>query len=130
MTLTPDTDTDTSLADSARAAFADIDSFEVERFLRHLDDNVVFTFGNAPSAHGKEQVRQAVLGFWETIAGLTHHVQNVWEVGGGVTVADIQVEYTRHDGGHVTVPNVDILTWKDGVVIDWRIVIDVAPVYA
>lgn len=122
--------TDADLIDRASAAFADIDSFEVEKFLRHLDDDVVFTFGNAPSVIGKDGVRAAVLGFWETIAGLTHHLQNVWEVEDGKTVAYIHVEYTRHDGQHVTVPNIDILTWKNGVVTDWRIVIDVAPVYA
>jgi ketosteroid isomerase-like protein len=110
-------------------AFADIDARDADKFLAHLTPDVVFRFGNADPLTGHAAVREAVVGFWSTIDGLTHHVQNVWEVGDTV-IAQIDVEYRRKDGKTVTVPNADILTYDGDLVRDWRIYIDLAPVFA
>ena len=56
----------------ATTIFADIDSFDVDRFVAHLTPDVTFRFGNADPIHGRDAVREAVLGFWGTIDGLTH----------------------------------------------------------
>ena len=40
------------------------------------------------------------------------------------------MDYRRHDGKVVTVPNVDILVFDGDLVRDWRIYIDLAPVFA
>lgn len=112
-----------------RAIFASIDRMDVDAFVEALSDDVVFTFGNNPPAVGHDQVREGVTGFFSTIAGLTHHIQDIWTVD-DVSIAYIDVEYVRQDGGHVTVPNADILRWRDGLVYDWRILIDLAPVFA
>jgi hypothetical protein len=53
----------------------------------------------------------------------------VWDVG-DVSIAQINVEYVRHDGKHVTVPNGDILTYDGELVSNWQIYIDVTPVFA
>lgn len=112
------------------AVFADIDTMDADTFLRHLHPEVRFTFGTFEPAVGHEAVRAAVDGFWASIGGLKHHLLHSWDVEDDTTVVHADVEYTRHDGQHVTVPNVDILHWRDGTVDDWRIVIDLAPVYA
>src|SRR6266545_1932463 len=100
-----------------RANFADIDSFDPDRF------------GNAESTVGKAAVREAVAGFFATIDGLTHHVHNVWDVG-ETSIVQIDVEYRRKDGKSVTVPNADILTFDGDLVRNWQIYIDLAPVFA
>ena len=109
--------------------FADIDSFNPDAFVAHLTPDVVFRFGNADPVTGREAVREAVAGFFSTIEGLTHHIRNVWELG-DTTIVQIDVEYSRKDGKHVTLPNADILTYDGELVRDWQIYIDVAPVYA
>ena len=109
--------------------FADIDSFNPDAFVAHLTPDVVFRFGNADPVTGRDAVREAVSGFFSTIDGLTHHIRNVWEFG-DTAIAQIDVEYVRKDGKTVTVPNADILTYDGDLVRDWRIYIDVAPVYA
>jgi uncharacterized cupin superfamily protein len=74
-------------------------------------------------------VKEAVAGFFSSIAGLTHHILNVYEVG-DIVIAQIDVEYRRQDGKSVTVPNADVLVFDGDLVRDWQIYIDVAPVYA
>jgi ketosteroid isomerase-like protein len=110
-------------------AFADIDSFDADKFVAHLTPDVTFRFGNADPVTGREAVREAVAGFFSTIDGLTHHIRSTWEVGDTVIV-QIDVEYLRQDGKSVTTPNADILVYDGDLVRDWQIYIDVAPVYA
>lgn len=118
------------MAHDAREVFADIDRFDPDKFVTHLTEDVVFRFGNADPAVGRQAVHEAVSGFFSSIAGLTHHIQDVWEVDAETTVLRIDVEYRRHDGETVYTPNMDVLKWKGDLVADWQIVIDVAPVYA
>lgn len=110
--------------------FAAIDSGDPDRFVAHLTENVSFRFGNADAAQGRAHVKEAVTGFFSSIKGLTHHIKNIWEVEPNKTVLEIEVEYRRHDGETVYVPNVDILTWDGDLVSNWQILIDVAAVYA
>jgi ketosteroid isomerase-like protein len=109
--------------------FADIDSFDPEKFVQNLTPDVVFRFGNADPLVGRDAVQAGVAGFFSSIAGLTHHILNVYEVG-DTTIAKIDVEYVRQDGKHVTTPNADILVFDGDLVRDWQIYIDLAPVYA
>jgi ketosteroid isomerase-like protein len=109
--------------------FADIDAFDPDKFVAHLTPDAVFRFGNADPVTGRAAVKEAVAGFFSTIDGLTHHIKNVWEQGDTV-ITQIDVEYRRKDGKTVTVPNADILTYDGELVRDWRIYIDIAPVYA
>jgi ketosteroid isomerase-like protein len=112
-----------------RAIFAAIDAFDPDKFVAHLTEDVSFRFGNAEPAIGRAAVREAVAGFFSTIDGLTHHLLNVWDIG-ETSIAQINVEYVRKDGKHVTVPNADILAFDGDLVSNWQIYIDVAPVYA
>ncbi len=112
-----------------RPIFADIDSFDPDRFVANLTPDAVFRFGNGNPVIGREAVREAVAGFFATIDGLSHHVLNTWQFG-DTLVAQIDVEYTRKDGKTVTVPNADILLFDGDLVRDWQIYIDLAPVFA
>jgi ketosteroid isomerase-like protein len=111
------------------AIFADIDAFEPDKFVAHLTEDVTFRFGNAEPVVGRANVREAVAGFFTTIDGLTHHLLSTWDVG-DVSIAQIDVEYVRKDGKHVTVPNADILVFTGDLVSNWQIYIDLAPVFA
>jgi ketosteroid isomerase-like protein len=108
---------------------ADIDTFNPDAFVTHLTPDVVFRFGNADPVSGRQAVREAVAGFFSTIDGLTHHIRNVWEFGDTIIV-QADVEYLRKDGKTVTVPNADILVYDGESVRDWRIYIDLAPLYS
>ena len=82
--------------------FADIDSFDPDRFVANLTEDARFRFANADPVTGRAAVREAVAGFFSSIDGLTHHIRNVYEAGDTV-IAQIDVEYVRKDGKTVTV---------------------------
>ena len=109
--------------------FDDIDSMEPERFAQHLAGDVVMRFGNADPVHGRDAVRDAWAGFCEGVDGVSHERLGQWESGDG-TVAEANVTYTQKDGGTVTVPVVTI--YREGAegIVDYRVFIDLAPLFA
>ncbi|MGW0903288.1 nuclear transport factor 2 family protein [Streptomyces sp. NPDC002853] len=109
--------------------FRDIDTFDPGKFVAHLTKDVVFRFANSPELIGRQAVRQGVADFFATIAGLSHRLLRTWEMGNTVIV-QTEVTYTRKDGKQVTVPNADILTFHGDKAQEWRIYIDLTPVYA
>ncbi len=109
--------------------FGSIDALDADKFVAYLTPDVVFRFGNAEPAKGREAVKEGVEGFFSTIEGLTHHILDVYE-DGDTTIAKIDVEYVLKDGRHVTVPNADILKYDGDLVSDWQIYIDLAPLFA
>lgn len=112
----------------AKKIFADIDTFNPDRFVAHLTSDAVFRFANAEPVTGREAIRQAVGAFFATIGGLHHSVHDVWQFD-DTTIVKTDVRYTRKDGTTVTLPNADILTYDGDLVRDWQIYIDLAPVY-
>ena len=117
------------MARDIASIFADIDGMDADKFLSHLTPDVRFRFANMDPALGHAAVKEGVEGFWTTIAGLTHHILKVHELGDTVIV-QIDVEYRRLDGKSVTVPNCDVLIFDGDKVRDWQIYIDLAPVFA
>jgi len=109
--------------------FSDIDSMEPERFTSHLADDVTMRFGNAEPIHGRDAVRDTWAGFCGGIDGVSHADGRRWESEEG-TVVEAEVTYTRKDGGTVTVPVVTIYREGDGGIVDYRILIDLAPLFA
>jgi hypothetical protein len=109
--------------------FDDIDSMEPERFTQHLAEDVTMRFGNAEPIRGREAAHDAWAGFCEGIDGVSHERLRSWESDAG-TVAEANVTYTKKDGGTVTVPVVTIYTEGDGGIDDYRIFIDLAPLFA
>jgi hypothetical protein len=118
-----------SMSRDVAQIFADIDSFDPDRFVANLTPDARFRFANADPVTGRAAIREAVAGFFTSIDGLTHHIRNVYEVG-DTTITQIDVEYRRKDGKTVTVPNADILVYEGDLVRDWQIYIDLTPVFA
>src|SRR5689334_9202113 len=87
--------------------FDDIDTMDADAFARHLCEDVVMRFGNAPPLHGRAAAREAWASFCQLIDGVHHEVRNTWRVD-GTTIAETEVTYTRTDGRPVTVPVVTV----------------------
>ena len=47
-----------------------------------------------------------------------------------ILVAEFAVQYTRLDGGEVTLPCYNVFRLRDGLVAEYRTYIDAAPVYS
>jgi hypothetical protein len=109
--------------------FADIDSMEPDRFAAHLADDVSFRFGNADTVYGRDAVRDVWAGFCATVDGVSHEIVEQFEVG-EATIAESNVTYTKQDGGKVTVPVVTIYRASGPLIDDYRVFIDLAPLFA
>jgi ketosteroid isomerase-like protein len=117
------------MADWIEDYFADVDAMRLDAFIdRHTDDAVV-SFGNNPPARGKQEIREAIGGFWELIDGLSHEIKNRFEDGDTV-ILESEVTYRRKDGQSVTIPTSSFLH-RDGELVD-RLAFynDLAPLFA
>lgn len=110
--------------------FALVDKRDADGFAALFAPDGRFVFGNADPIVGPAAIAAAVGAFFAGIDGLRHEIRNRWESGAD-TVAELVVEYDRQDGGAVRVPAVTIFT-RDGagLVTDYRIYVDLAPLFA
>jgi limonene-1,2-epoxide hydrolase len=108
--------------------FIDIDSMEPDRFAAHLSQRVTMRFGNAEPIHGRDAVRDAWASFCREINGVTHDLLQQWTVE-DATIVEARVTYRRRDDSQVTVPVVTIYRERDGEINDYRIYIDLAPLF-
>ena len=109
--------------------FSDIDSMEPDRFAAHLAPDVTMRFGNAEPIHGRDTVRDAWASFCRDINGVKHDLVGQWTVE-NATIVEAEVTYTRRDDSRVTVPVVTIYRERNGEIDDYRIYIDLAPLFA
>ncbi len=116
-------------ADRLDALFASIDAKDTDTFLSFLTEAGVFQYGSAPAARGRDEVRAAVDGFFASIDGLSHEVSQVFD-GDGAMACEGRVTYRRHDGSEVTLPFCNVFLLDGDHIAEYRVYIDVAPLYA
>ena len=110
--------------------FDDIDSMDPDRFAAHLADDVTMRFGNAEPVQGRDAVRGGWAQFCDGVEGVHHDQIQRWE-SDDRTVVEADVTYTRKDDSTVTVPVVTIYRENaDGAIDDYRVFIDLAPLFA
>jgi limonene-1,2-epoxide hydrolase len=114
---------------SAAAVLSAVDAMDVDGFIAHLAEDVRFRFGNGAPVTGHEAVRKAVGAFFPTIRGLRHEILTQC-TDGDLRVLEAAVTYTRLDGADVTLPVVSVLRVGGHLVTEYRVYVDLAPVYA
>ena len=106
-----------------------VDSKDTHRFVTYLTEDCTFRFGSAPAAVGRAAIGAAVGGFFESIAGCGHTVGNVWHDDGNM-VCEGEVCYRRLDGAEITLPFVNVFEFHDELISNYKIYIDIGPLYA
>lgn len=120
---------DGAAGDVTGGMFAAIDAKDTEAFVAYLSDNAVFRFGSAPAVNGRAAIRDAVDGFFATIAGSSHAIAKTL-CEGSTRVVEGEVTYTRQDGSRITLPFTDVLEYEGDLISQYKIYIDVGPLYA
>ncbi|MEV0161767.1 nuclear transport factor 2 family protein [Nonomuraea fuscirosea] len=116
--------------DEVRHLFQTVDTFDPDEFAKLLAEDVTMVFGNAEPMVGREAVADGLRAFYATIGGLRHRIVRHWRVGAD-SIAETEVTYRRLDGKDVSAAAVTIWrTRDDGLISDYRIFIDLAPLYA
>lgn len=117
-------------SENVSRVFHIVDSRDAAGFGRLFAAGGRMVFGNAEPMYGPERITEGVGEFFATIKGLRHAVRNEWTAGPD-TIIELAVTYDRLDGKTVTLPAVTL--WHvtgDGLIDDYRVYIDLAPVYA
>lgn len=109
--------------------FKAIDARDPDAFVAYLTEDARFRFGSAPEVTGREAIAEAVGGFFASIAGLEHSVDLFMEEGSTI-VCEGSVRYTRHDGSEITLPFADVFDMQDELIANYKIYMDIAPLYA
>ena len=112
----------------AQAVFSRVDAMDAQGFASYLTADSNFVFGNWPAAEGPKAAAQAVSDFFSGINGIEHDIQDVWEKGDTVCVR-LAVTYHRKDGTSVTLPCANIWKCLGDKIADYRIYMDVNPVF-
>ena len=94
-----------------------------------MTEDVRLQIGNADVVHGKVAFVQALQAFFGSVTSVRHTVTNVW-TDLDTLIAELNVDYTRLDGGEVTLPCCNVFRLRDGAVADYRVYMDITPVYA
>jgi uncharacterized protein (TIGR02246 family) len=116
--------------DEVRRVFQAVDTFDPDVFAALLAEDATMVFGNAEPMAGREAIAAGLRAFYATIGGLRHRIVRHWRVGAD-TIAETEVTYRRLDGEDARAVAVTIWrTRDDGLIDDYRVFVDVAPVYA
>lgn len=111
------------------ALFSAIDDKNTDAFLGFLTDDARFRFGSAPEVRGRAAIRDAVNGFFGTIASSQHQLDQII-VDGTTLVCEGVVNYRRLDDQEIMVPFVDVLEYAGDRISAYKIYIDIRPLYA
>ena len=115
--------------DFASEVYEAVDSKHEQRLARFLTENCTFVYANSEPVVGREYIAESSKNFMALIAGIKHQLLDVWAFD-NVIVSRLEVTYTRKDASTLTVPAVTIWRMRDGQIDDYRIYIDVAPLFA
>ena len=109
--------------------FAAIDAKDSDGFVAYLTDDAIFRFGSAPAVTGRVAIRDAVDGFFESIAGSKHELGMTMREG-DTLVCEGNVTYRRRDGTDLTLPFTDVFELRRERIAEYKIYIDIGPLFA
>jgi ketosteroid isomerase-like protein len=113
----------------AQAIFAAFDAKDVAGLAALVTDGVRLKIGNADVVNGREEFTRALEAFFASVAAFRHTVTNVWSDADAV-ITELQVHFIRLDGIELTLPCCNVFRVRDGAVADYRVYMDITPVYA
>ena len=94
-----------------------------------MTDDVRMRLGNTELVEGKAKFREATAAFVASITAIRHEITSMWSVD-DVVIAEMDVHYERLDGRKVTLPVCNVFRVRGGLVSEYRVYLDIGPVYA
>jgi hypothetical protein len=116
------------IKDRIPGLFRSIDNKNMEDFLSFLDEDVSFSFGNMPAVNGRDNVKTAVQGFYDSIAGLSHTLDEVFGED-GLIASNGTVTYTRLDTSKLSVPFATVFRLNGDRIKEYNIYVDISGLY-
>ena len=118
--------------ETIRALFAATDRGDLAGVTSYLDDKVVVVLGNHEPIRGAAAYAHLYEQVTGTLAGLRHEIHDIWSAAedGAVWIVRMTVHYTRADGHTLSLPCCNILRFSGGRVADYRVFMDMTPVFS
>jgi ketosteroid isomerase-like protein len=118
--------------EAIRALFAATDRGDLAGVTSYLHDGVVVFLSNREPIHGAEAYAELYGQVAEMLAGLRHEILDIWCAAEdpSVWIVQMTVHYTRADGSTVSLPCCNVLRFTEGRVSDYRVFMDMTPVFA
>ena len=116
--------------DTVRAIIAATDAADVHRLSQLVTDDVRLRFASEEPSVGKDRLLSGAEEFFASIASIRHDIGALWSVTPETVIAEMTVHYQRLDGGQLSLPCTDVFYLRDGLIADYRIYMDIAPVFA
>lgn len=112
-----------------KSVFDSVDARDADKFVTFLTDDATFKFANAEAVAGKDNVKQAVAGFFGSINGLSHKILESFDQNGTIVIRG-EVTYTRQDKSELTVPFANFFKMDGEKIKDYIIYVDASRLYA
>ena len=107
--------------------FAMADRRDPAELVTWYTDGASFRFANQPPAMGKAAISGALGKFYGLITSMRHEKTGCW-VGVDSGAWEAVAHFVTKDGRSVALPAVSTLRLRDGLVHDFRFVMDAAPI--
>jgi len=115
-------------AEHARAIFGAFDRQDIDALSALMTDDVRLQIGNTDVVTGKAAFEQSLIAFFDSVAGFRHKIVEVWSDGDAL-ITELEVRYTRLDGSSIALPCCNVFRLRDSLVADYRVYMDINPVY-
>ena len=114
---------------TATEVLADVDRMDAKAFASHLAGDCTLRYANNDEVVGRDGIEAAIAGFFASIKGISHRIVDQWDVD-DTTIVQLEATYTRMDDRRVTIPAVTIFRRGADLIDEYRVYVDLAPVYA
>jgi ketosteroid isomerase-like protein len=113
-------------AEYIREYFSEVDRMKPDGLLAWYADDASFRFSNQETARGKQAIGELLAGFYGTVRSMRHEPLGIWhDADSGAMEASAHFELP--DGRTVELPAVSVLRVRNGLVHDFRFVMDASP---
>jgi ketosteroid isomerase-like protein len=113
-----------------RELFATTDAKDIAANATHVTDDVELRFGNNDPVVGKDAYIAMSEEFYASLASLRHEIHSLWTVDDDFVITEMTVHYERLDGQRLSLPCANIFRLRDGLIADYRIFMDINPVFS
>jgi ketosteroid isomerase-like protein len=112
----------------ATELYSVVDAKDAGRLSSFLTEDATFQFANIPAVRGRENIKQFLEGFYQTIKSIKHsEIESWWKE--DVCFVTGNVSYVRPDDFTLKVPFGVLLKFKGDFIREWLIFVDNSELY-
>lgn len=108
-----------------KALYENVDAKNTDHLNEVLSKAVHFRIGNHDAVIGKPAVLEANRNFFNSIASMSHTIENVWGSQEDI-ICNGQVDYVRLNGSRYSAPFATVLKMQENQIRDYRVYADIS----